>query len=319
MEGTMFFFACVVGFVFILLLKGVYVIKQSEAMIVERLGKFHQLCPSGLHFIVPLLDNVRQIRLEGRYMNRIDLREMVIDFAPQPVITKDNVTMLVDSVIYFQVADPVRAVYEVADISMAIRQLAMTSLRNLMGELNLDETLTSRELVNGKLRSTLDEASDKWGVKVTRVELKNITPPQEIEDAMAKQMKAERERRAVVTEAEGRKTAQVLNAEGARDSNVATAEGEKQARILRAEAEAISIMKVAQAQAGAIKIVFQGIHEGRPTKELISFKYLETLEKIANGKGNKVFIPYEATAVLGALAGVKEMLGKSTDEAAENE
>lgn len=314
-----FVFICIVGFVFIMLMKGVYVIKQSEAMIVERLGKFHALCPSGLHFIVPLLDNVRQIRLEGRYMNRIDLREMVIDFAPQPVITKDNVTMLVDSVIYFQVADPVRAVYEVADISMAIRQLAMTSLRNLMGELNLDETLTSRELVNGKLRATLDEASDKWGVKVTRVELKNITPPQEIEDAMAKQMKAERERRAVVTEAEGRKTAQVLNAEGARDSNIATAEGDKQARILRAEAEAISIMKVAQAQAGAIKMVFQGIHEGRPTKDLIAFKYLETLEKIANGKGNKVFIPYEATAMLGTLAGVKEMLSNSTEETADKE
>ncbi len=298
----------IIGFVFVLLLKGIYVVKQSEAIVVERLGKFHRVAGSGLHFIVPVLDNVRQFRLEGRFWKRIDLREHVMDFPPQPVITHDNVTMQVDSVIYYQISDPVKSVYEIEDLSLAIRQLAITNMRNVMGELDLDETLTSRETVNSKLRLVLDEATDKWGVKVTRVELKNINPPREIEEAMAKQMKAERERRATVTEAEGIKRSNVLKAEGERDSAIAEAEGDKQAKILRAEAEANAIEKVAEANANAIRQVFQGIHDGRPTKGLIAIKYLETLEKIANSRSAKVFIPYEASGVLGAVAAVGEVL-----------
>ncbi len=297
-----------IGFVFILLLKGIYIIKQSEAMVVERLGKFQRVCASGMHFIVPIIDSVRIFRLEGRYSKRIDLREQVMDFPPQPVITNDNVTMQVDSVIYYQISDPVKAMYEIEDLSLAIRQLAITNLRNVMGEMDLDESFTSRETVNSKLRLVIDEATDKWGVKVTRVELKNISPPPEIEDAMAKQMKAERERRAMVTEAEGFKRAAILKAEGERDSSIAEAEGDKQAKILRAEAEAEAIEKIAVANAGAIKAVFTGIHEGKPNKELIAIRYLETLEKMANSRGSKIFIPYEASGMLGAVASMKEIM-----------
>ena len=304
----------VAGFFGIMILKGIYIIRQAEAMVVERLGKFHRVAMSGLHFIIPILDNIRIFRLEGRYSKRIDLREHVMDFPPQSVITNDNVTMQVDSVIYYQIADPVRAVYEIEDLSLAIRQLAITNMRNVMGEMDLDETLTSRETVNAKLRQVLDEATDKWGVKVTRVELKNILPPQEIEDAMAKQMKAERERRATVTEAEGIKRSNVLQAEGERDAAIAEAEGDKKARILRAEAEAFAIEKVAIAEAEAIRQVFSGIHEGRPTKDLIAFKYLETLEKIADSRSSKVFIPYEATGVLSAVASVGEILKEKGGE-----
>ncbi len=312
-------FLLAVGVAVIALWSGIIVVKQSETVVVERLGKFHRLLDSGLHFVVPFFDSIRVFRLEGRMWKRMDLREQVMDFPPQPVITHDNVTMNVDSVIYYQISDPFKAMYEIEDLSLAIRQLAITNLRNVMGELDLDESLTSRETVNNKLRIVLDEATDKWGVKVTRVELKNIHPPREIEDAMAKQMKAERERRAMVLSADGDKTAQIKRAEGSRDSAIAEAEGAKQAnildaegaklaRILAAEAEANAILKIAEAQAEAIRVVYHGIHEGRPTKELISIKYLEALEKISQNPANKLFIPYEASGVLGAVAGVKEVL-----------
>ncbi|RJO65331.1 MAG: SPFH/Band 7/PHB domain protein [Myxococcales bacterium] len=304
----MFIFLFVLFLVVVLFIKGIIVVRQAEAVIVERLGKFHRVLGSGLHFIVPVFDTIRIFRLDGRYRKRIDLRELVMDFPPQPVITHDNVTMQVDSVIYYQISDPGKASYEIEDLSLAIRQLAITNLRNVMGEMDLDETLTSRERVNTKLRIVLDEATDKWGVKVTRVELKNISPPHEIEEAMAKQMKAERERRATVTEAEGIKRSQILRAEGERDSAVANAEGDKQATILRAEAEAAAIEKVAIANADAIRVVFKGIHDGRPTKGLIAIKYLEALEKIADAKSAKVFIPYEATGILGAVASIGEIL-----------
>ena len=302
----------IVGFVFVLILKGIYIVKQSEAMVVERLGKFHRVCRSGLHFIVPIVDSIRIFRLEGRSSKRIDLREQVMDFPPQPVITHDNVTMQVDSVIYYQISDPVKALYEIEDLSLAIRQLAITNIRNVMGEMDLDETLTSRETVNAKLRLVLDEATDKWGVKVTRVELKNILPPTEIETAMAKQMKAERERRATVTEAEGIKRSNILKAEGERDAAIAEAEGDKQAKILRAEAEAAAIEKVATAKAEAIRLVFKGIHEGGPTKDIIAIRYLEALEKIADSRASKIFIPYEATGILGAVASIGEVMKEKT-------
>jgi len=300
------------GLVVILAFKGIYIIKQAEAIVIERLGKFHRVAISGLNFIVPFLDNIRIFKLEGRYTKRIDLREQVMDFPPQPVITHDNVTMQVDSVIYYQISDPVKAVYEIEDLSLAIRQLAITNMRNVMGEMDLDETLTSRETVNAKLRLVLDEATDKWGVKVTRVELKNIHPPQEIEDAMAKQMKAERERRAMVTEAEGNKRSAILTAEGERDSAIAEAEGDKQAKVLRAEAEAIAIEKVANAEGEAIRLVFKGIHDGKPTKGVIALKYLETLEKIADSRGSKVFIPYETAGVLGSAGSLTEIMKEKT-------
>jgi regulator of protease activity HflC (stomatin/prohibitin superfamily) len=297
-----------IAFVFVLLMKAIYIIKQAEALVVERLGKYHRTCHSGLQIIIPILDDIRPFKLEGRSNKRIDLREQVMDFPPQPVITHDNVTMQVDSVIYYQISDPVKSVYNIEDISLAIRQLAITNMRNVMGEMDLDETLTSRETVNTKLRMVLDEATDKWGVKVTRVELKNILPPAEIEEAMAKQMKAERERRATVTEAEGRKRAAILSAEGDRDAAIAEAEGDKKAKILRAEADAAAIEKVAIAEAEAIRQVFKGIHEGKPTKGLIAIKYLETLQKIADGRSTKIFVPYETAGILGAAGSLASIM-----------
>ena len=300
----------VLVFLAFFLVRGIRIVHQAEVIIIERLGRFHTILQPGFHIIIPVVDNVRPFRLHSQYRSIIDLREQVMDFPPQPVITNDNVTMMVDSVVYFQIADPMKAMYEISDVTLAIRQLAMTNLRNIMGELQLDETLTSRETVNAKLRTALDDATDKWGVKVTRVEIKNINPPQEIEDAMAKQMKAERERRAVVTEAEGVKTAQVLRAEGERDAAIAAAEGEKRSRVLNAEGEAEAILRVAQAEARKIDLIYTAIHTGRPTADLISIKYLETLEKMANGKSTKMFIPYDASSVLSAVGMIKDVMDK---------
>ncbi|GAB4301094.1 MAG: SPFH domain-containing protein [Myxococcota bacterium] len=297
-------------FAVVIVFKGVKIVDQSQTKVIERLGKFHTVLQPGLNFIIPFLDSIRTFRLEGRFYNYVDMREQVMDFPPQPVITRDNVTMRVDSVIYYQITDPVKAIYEIADLTLAIKQLAVTNLRNIMGELELDDTLASRETVNAKLRTALDDATDKWGIKVNRVELKNIDPPVEIEEAMRQQMTAERLRRAKVTEAEGSKRAKILEAEGLRESEIAKAEGEKRARILKAEGEAEYIMKVNTAQAEAIKMVYNAIHEGRPTNDLIAIKYLEALEKIADGKGNKVFIPYEATGVMGSIGGIKELLAE---------
>jgi len=299
--------------VFILIIKGLIIVRQAEHVVIERLGKFHRVLDSGMHFIVPVIDNIRLFRLEGRMFRRIDLREQVLDFPPQPVITHDNVTMHVDSVIYFQIADSVRASYEIADIILAIRQLAVTSLRNVMGELDLDETFTSRETVNAKLRMVLDEATDKWGVKVNRVEIKNINPPAEIEEAMAKQMKAERERRAVVTQAEGEKKSAILKAEGERDAAIAEAEGDKRARVLRAEGEAEAIIKVATAHAEGIKVYFTGIRDGQPTKAVIAIKYLEALEKMSEGRANKIFMPFEASGILGSIGSIGEMFKENKE------
>ncbi len=284
------------------------IVSQATVLIVERLGRYHKTAQSGFNFIWPFVDQVRPIALSGRFFGAVDLREQVIDFPPQPVITRDNVTMAVDTVLYYQITDPVKAVYEIADLGTAIQQLTTTSLRNVMGELTLDETLTSRETVNVKLRNVLDEATDKWGVKVNRVELKNIEPPAEIQDAMAKQMKAERERRAVVTEAEGTKSAAILGAEGERDAAIAEAEGEKRSTVLEAEGTAEARLKIAQAEAEALGRVKEALGEASPASYLIALKYLESLEKISGGQATKIFLPFEASGILGALGGIREIL-----------
>jgi regulator of protease activity HflC (stomatin/prohibitin superfamily) len=288
--------------------KGIKLVRQANVLVVERLGKFNRVAQSGINFIWPFIDRVRPMVSGGASSYFVDLRERVLDFEPQPVITKDNVTMSVDTVVYYQITDPRRAMYEIVDLGFAITQLTITTLRNVMGELALDETLVSRETVNNKLRTVLDEATDKWGVKVNRVELKNIEPPTEIQDAMAKQMKAERERRATVTEAEGTKAAAILKAEGERNAAIAEAEGRKKAAILSAEGEAEAILKVQRAEAEAIKLVYSAIHEGNPTNDLIAIKYMDALKEMARGDANKVFLPYEATGVLGSIAGIKEIL-----------
>lgn len=287
-------------------IKGIVIVRQAENVVVERLGKFYKVMDSGIHIIIPILDAIRPITMNRRLFSRIDLREQVLDFEPQPVITEDNVTMSIDSVIYFQIVDPKRSVYEISDLMLAIEKLTITTLRNVIGDLTLDETLVSRTKINTELQIILDEATDKWGVKVNRVELKNINPPEEIQEAMTKQMKAEREKRSVILLAEGDKQSRILRAEGEKESAIKKAEGEKEAAIL-----------VAQGQAKAINDVFRAIHEGNASKDVIAIKYLEALVKMAEGKASKLFIPYEASGILSSLGSIKEIFSKEVDGKAE--
>ncbi|HCJ66873.1 MAG TPA: SPFH/Band 7/PHB domain protein [Elusimicrobia bacterium] len=262
------------------------IIRPYEKGLVERLGKYNRTEESGLAFIIPMLETIR----------KVDIREQVIDVPPQDVITRDNVLVTVDAVIYFQVTDPFKVIYNVANFALAALKLAQTNLRNVIGDMELDQTLTSRERINDQLRRVLDEATDKWGVKVTRVEIQKIEPPKDITDAMSKQMKAEREKRAVI-----------LEAEGFRQAAITKAEGEKQAAILSAEGKAEAIKKVAEAEKYQIETVFNAIHSGRPTNDQIAIKYLEALGKIAEGQATKIFLPLETSGVLGAISGIAEL------------
>jgi len=313
----------VTAVVVVMAFKGFRIVQQAETIVVERLGSYHRTLHSGINILWPFFDRPREIRwryvqsdLEGRKIvttreiERIDLRETVYDFPRQNVITKDNVTITIDAILYFQIIDPVKGVYEIANLPDAIEKLTQTTLRNVIGELDLDQTLASRETINSKLRGILDDAAEKWGVKINRVELQEITPPADIKDAMEKQMRAERDRRAQILEAEGGKQSVVLTAEGQRQAEIARAEGEKQGAILRAEGEATARLKVADAEAQAIKKITDTIKEsnGDPAAYLISLKYLETLKTMVTGAGNKtVYIPYEATAILGAMGTIKSL------------
>jgi regulator of protease activity HflC (stomatin/prohibitin superfamily) len=261
----------------------VRVVPQARAYVIERLGSYSRTLDAGLNTVVPFIDRVRA---------RVDLREQVVSFAPQPVITEDNLVVHIDTVLYFQVTDPKAATYEIADFIQAIEQLTVTTLRNVIGGLDLERTLTSREQINGELRGVLDEATGKWGIRVNRVELKAIDPPVSIKDAMEKQLRAERDKRAAILTAEGSRQSQILTAEGAKQGAILTAEGERQAQIL-----------VAQGQAEAIGTVFEAIHLGRPDPELLAYQYLQTLPKIASGDGNHTWlIPSELTRALDAFA-----------------
>lgn len=311
-------------FVVLFALRGFIIVKQSETMIVERLGKYHRTLSSGINIIIPVIDRPRPIMwryvregLDGRTLvsrrsvTRIDLREAVYDFPKQSVITRDNVVTEINAVIYFQVTDPVKAVYEIANLPEAIEKLTQTTLRNVIGEMDLDETLTSRDIINSKLRNVLDEATHKWGVKVNRVELQDINPPHDIRDAMEKQMRAERDKRAKILEAEGTKAQLTLEAEGRKMAEINKAEGEKQAQILRAEGEAEARLRVAAAEAEAIRRVADAVADlrGDPIKYLVAIRYIDTLrEMVSHGKDNKtIYIPYEATGVLGAIGGVRDI------------
>ena len=304
----------------ILSISCVKVIKQSKVCIVMRLGKFQKKADTGVHFLIPFLDQMAYV---------IDLRENVVDFPPQPVITKDNVTMQIDTVVYFQVTDPVRYVFEIANPISAIENLTATTLRNIIGELDLDETLTSRDLINTKMRSILDEATDKWGIKVNRVELKNIMPPQDIQVAMEKQMRAERERRESILQAEGEKQSSILKAEGEKQSAilkaeakkeamVREAEGEKQSRILRAQGEAESIRQIAQAKAEGeatiIKNVFKAMKESDIDDNMLALKSMEALEKIAESDSTKLVLPSDTVNFLGSFKGIKEVLSNDKND-----
>lgn len=270
----------------------VRIIPQSNSYVVERLGAYHKTLERGLHFIIPVLDRVA---------GNVTLKEQVFDFAPQPVITKDNVTMMIDTVVYFQILDPKLYVYGVVRPIQAIENLSATTLRNIIGDLELDETLTSREIINTKMRVILDEATDPWGIKVSRVEVKNILPPKDIQEAMEKQMRAERERRSVILTAEGEKRAAILKAEGEKEAVILRAVGKKESLITEAEGQAQALERVYQAQAFGVDI----INRANPKQGFLTLKSLESLEKVANGQATKIIIPSEIQNLAGLLASVK--------------
>lgn len=308
----------------VLLGKGIRIVKQSEAMLIERLGKYHRTLESGINIVIPVIDRPRQINwrytetgFNGeiisvfKLQDRIDLRENVYDFPKQNVITRDNVVTEINALIYFQIIDPLKSVYEIGNLPNAIEKLTQTTLRNVVGEMDLDQCLSSRDTINAKLRAILDDATNKWGVKVNRVELQDINPPLAIRDAMEKQMRAERTRRATILEAEGEKGSQILTAEGQRESDIQRAEGQKQSAILEAEGQAQARIRVAQAEAEAIRLVSEAVkgYAGDPVQYLIAQRYLETLSVMTSGTGTKtVFLPFEATGVLSSLGGIKELL-----------
>src|SRR6188768_2562998 len=281
-------------FVLVVLFRSIRIIPQANAGVVERLGKYHKTLMPGLNILVPFIDRVRPL---------IDMREQVVSFPPQPVITEDNLVVSIDTVVYFQVTDARAATYEIANYLGAVEQLTTTTLRNVVGGLNLEEALTSRDNINGQLRVVLDEATGKWGIRVSRVELKAIDPPHSIQDSMEKQMRAERDRRAAILTAEGTKQSAILTAEGARQAEILRAEGDKQAAVLRAQGEA-----------EAIQTVFIAIHLGNPDDKLLAYQYLQTLPKISEGESNKLWIiPTEFTEALKGLSG--SFLGGAADGA----
>ncbi|HWQ21520.1 MAG TPA: SPFH domain-containing protein [Clostridia bacterium] len=290
----------VVGIVVVVVfaLRYILIVRQSTAVIVERLGKFSRELKPGLHFLIPILDSVRAV---------VDLREQAWDYPPQAVITKDNVPTSIDIVLYYYLTDPVKSVYEVRNLNEAILKLTMTSIRNISGSLNLDELLVSRENVNNELTQIVDVATDPWGVKVTRAEIKSVNPPAEILEAMTRQMKAERSKRAAILEAEGFKEAEINKAEGEKQGAILRAEADRQQKILTAEGEAQALITVANARKQAVIAYFQGIHEGGATNDVLALKYMETLEAISKNPSNKVFMPYESSALMGSLGTIKEL------------
>ena len=316
--------AIVALFVISGILMCVKVVKQAQVMVIEKFGKFNRILESGLNIIVPVMDSPRAMQWRYKKVDIsgveyvmttpqtiIDLREQVFDFAKQNVITRDNVTIEIDAMLYFQITDVKKAVYEIANLPDAIEKLCKTSLRNVVGKLTLDECLTSRDKINSELLQVMDDATDKWGVKVNRVELKDITPPLDIQQAMEKQMRAERDRRAAILTAEGEKQAAILQAEGVRESQIKRAEGEKQALVLEATGQAEARIKVADAERNAIQLVQEGLANtgSNPAQYLIAIRYLESLKEMTSGKDNKViYVPYEATGVLGSLGGIKDLL-----------
>ena len=279
--------------VLIIIARCIYVVQQAKAYVIERLGKFHTVWGVGLHFKLPFFERVAK---------KVSLKEQVLDYPPQPVITKDNVTMQIDTVVYFQITDPRLYTYGVEYPMVAMETLTATTLRNIIGDLELDETLTSRDVINTKMRAILDEVTDPWGIKVNRVELKNILPPADIQNSMEKQMKAERDRRQAILQAEGQKHSKILIAEGERESAVLRADAEKQAAVLKAEGEAQAILTVQKALADSLKL----LNEASPNDQVIKLKALEAMQRVANGQATKIIIPSELQGLAGLAAGVVE-------------
>ena len=288
-----FVILAIIGIAFIVIITNISVVQQSRAYVIERLGAFHSVWGVGMHFKVPFIDRIAR---------RVSLKEQVLDYPPQPVITKDNVTMQIDTVVYFQITDPKLYAYGVEQPMAAMETLTATTLRNIIGDLELDQTLTSRDVVNTKMRSILDEATDPWGIKVNRVELKNILPPQDIQNSMEKQMKAERDRRQAILQAEGQKKSAILIAEGEKESAILRADAEKQAAILKAEGEAEAIRKVQQALADSLEM----LNKSAPSDQVIKLKSIEAMQKVADGKATKIIIPSERQGLVGLANGIVE-------------
>jgi len=313
------------GFVLLILARSVKIIGQAEVIVVERLGRFHRVARSGLNLLLPFIERPRHLdvrysetdvtglrRITSGSTSRIDLREQVLNFPSQPVITKDNVTIDIDAVLYYRIADPQKATYSVQNLPYALETLTKTTLRQIVGEMELDSTLASREMINKRMREVIEEASIGWGVDVTRVELQAIEPPHDIQQAMELQMRAERERRAAVTTAEAGKRAAILEAEGVRESQIRRAEGEREASILRAQGQAEARLTTAQAEAEALQRIAASLPEVQAAMYLLGQKYLEALPAITQGKGSTVFLPVEAAGVMGALGGLREVLRASS-------
>lgn len=325
--GTTIIIGMVIVIVALVASQGFRIIQQSETMVIERLGTYKRTLKSGVNFISPMIEKAREIEwkyvktdgdgktfIRKEKISRIDLRETVYDFPRQNVITKDNVVIEINAILYFQITDPVKAVYSIINLPDAIEKLSQTTLRNVIGDMDLDSTLASRDKINSKLKEILDGATEKWGVQVNRVELQDIHPPRDIIGAMEKQMRAERDKRAAILDAEGLKQSKILESEGFKTSEINRAEGEKKARILTAEGEAEARIKIAAAESEAlekIEKVFSG-EKGNAAHYLIAIRYMETLKEMVTGKDNKViYLPYEATGILSSLGGIKEILNGS--------
>ena len=300
-------------FIFIVLASSIKMVRQSDVRIIERFGKYHKLAEAGLNFIFPFIDKTRAI---------VSLKQQTMDIPPQGVITKDNVTITIDTVVFYQITEPAKAVYEIESLQKGIGYLAITTIRDIVGKMDLDSTFSSRDTINAQLRQILDEATDKWGCKIDRVEIKDIKPPADIRDAMEKQMNAERTKRAIILEAEGKrqsditvaegkKASAILESEADRESTIRRAQGIRESRMLEAEGTADAIKKVANAKAQEIELVYTAMMNANPNEKIIALKALESLEKVADGKANKVFIPFEATRALSSLGTISEVMKKS--------
>ena len=291
--------------VLVLAAMSIKIVKQSEVYIIERLGKFYKVADAGLTIIVPFLDHVRSV---------VSLKQQTMDIPPQDVITKDNVTITIDTVVFYQITDPAKAVYEIQSLKKGIEYLAITTIRDIIGKMTLDETFSSRDGINTQLRVVLDEATDRWGCKIDRVEIKDITPPPDVKDAMEKEMNAERNKRAMILESEAQRQSAITIAEGKKQAAILEAEADKESQIRRAAGEAQAIREVAEAKAKEIQMVYEAIKKSNPDDKLVQLKSLEALEKVANGEANKVFIPFEATNALSSLGAMAEAVKDNKKE-----
>ena len=295
----MWFLLALLVIIIVLASMSIKIVKQSEVYVIERLGKFYKVADAGLTIIIPFLDHVRSV---------VSLKQQTMDVPPQGVITKDNVTITIDTVVFYQITDPAKAVYEIQSLKKGIEYLAITTIRDIIGKMDLDETFSSRDGINNKLRVVLDEATDRWGCKIDRVEIKDINPPADVQDAMEKEMNAERNKRAMILEAEAQRQSAITIAEGRKQAAILEAEADKEARITRAAGEAQAIKEVAEAKAKEIQMVYEAMMKANPNEKLVQLKSLETLKEVANGEANKVFIPFEATNTLSSLGAIKEVL-----------